>query len=311
MRIDALTLKQLRALLAVAETGSITLGAGRLNQTPPTIHSQIKNLESLVGQSLLARASDGTGFHATDAGQEIVIAAERIEAVLSHAAHQIDALSQGKTGHVVLGIVSTAKYFAPRLVRLLQERLPDVEITLRDNNRQETIAALDRGEFDLVIMGRPPRHAISRSVPLGPNPHGIVLPPDHPLAAQDGYDPSALLQQTFISREDGSGTRILMQRFIDRLGEGRAPKIVVMPSNETIKQAVLAGLGIAFLSLHTVHDEVEAGRLVLLRGTDLPVMRHWYLVPGTADATEISMATKRCAEEIEALGGVYLPKFTA
>lgn len=311
MRIDALSLKQFRALLAVVEKGSITLAAEKLNQTPPTIHSQIRNLEVAVGEPILTRGADGSGFRPTEAGQRIVIAAQRIDAVLSQAAEQIDALSRGKTGHVHLGIVSTAKYFAPRLVRLLQDRLPDVEFTLRDDNRQHTIAALDRGEFDLAIMGRPPRHVLSQSVPLGPNPHGIVLPPDHPLAQHDGYDPSALLRETFLSREAGSGTRILMERFIDRLGEGHAPTKVVMSSNETIKQAVLAGLGIGFLSLHTVHDEVEAGRLVLLRGTDLPVMRHWYLVPGTEDVMAISMATRRCAEEIEALGGAYLPKFSA
>lgn len=311
MRLDALTLKQLRALRAVSETGSLTLAAERLHQTPPAIHSQIKGLETALGHSVLHRAPDGSGFRTTPSGQEMLIAAQRIDAVLSHAARQIAALSQGQSGHVVLGTVSTAKYFAPRLVRLLQDRIPDIEITLHVANRSDTVAALDRGAFDLAIMGRPPRDARGRAVPLGPHPHGIVLPPDHPLARQDGYDPEALLRETFLSREEGSGTRILMQRFIDRLAEGQAPRMVVMPSNETIKQAVLAGLGIAFLSLHTVRDEVQAGRLVLLRGTDLPVMRHWYMIPGTPDATAVSMATRRCAEEIEALGGVYLPQITA
>lgn len=310
MRSDALTLKQLRALLAVAETGSLTLAAGRLHQTPPAIHSQIKNLEAAAGQALLQRAADGSGFRTTLAGQEVVRAAYRIEAVLSHAGRQIAAITQGRSGHVVLGTVSTAKYFAPRLVRLLRDRIPEVEVTLRVNNRSDTIAALDRGEFDLAIMGRPPRSVLPRAIPLGPHPHGIVLPPDHPLAQQNGYDPAELLRETFLSREEGSGTRVLMRRFIDRLAEGYQPQMVVMPSNETIKQAVLAGLGIAFLSLHTVHDEVQSGRLVLLRGMGLPVMRHWYLIKATEGEAAIPMASQRCAEEIEALGGVYLPKLS-
>ena len=108
-----------------------------------------------------------------------------------------------------------------------------------------------------------------------------------------------------------AGTRILMERFINNLSEGHSPRMVEMPSNEAIKQAVLAGLGIAFLSLHTVQDEVKSGRLALLRGADLPIMRHWYLVPGSPDALEVSMATKRCAEEIVALDGVYFPKISA
>lgn len=308
MRLDAITLKQLRALLAVAETGSLTAAADILHQTPPTIHSQIKNLEAAVGEVILQRADDGTGFHPTAVGQEILAAAHRIEANLSHAERQVTALSEGRRGHVVLGTVSTAKYFVPRLVRLLQDRIPDVEISLRVANRSEVIQALGRGEYDLAIMGRPPRSVIQRAIPLGPHPHGIVLPPDHPLAREDGYAPHRLVQETFLSREEGSGTRILMERFIERLGEGQSPKRVEMPSNETIKQAVLAGLGIAFLSLHTVHDELEAGRLALLRGRDLPVMRHWYLITGAAEGEGLSPATELCAKEIDALSGVYLPQ---
>jgi DNA-binding transcriptional LysR family regulator len=310
LRFDAITLKQLRALLAVEKTGSLTLAAEKLHQTPPTIHSQIRNLETAVGQALIKKAPDGSGFRTTFAGQELLDAAHRIEANLSRAERQIASLSQGKTGHVVLGTVSTAKYFAPRLVRLLQERVPDIEVALRVANRSEVIAAIERGEYDLAIMGRPSRSMITRAVPLGPHPHGIVLPPDHPMVGQDGYDPAQLLQETFLTREEGSGTRILMERFIDRLAEGYMPRKVEMPSNETIKQAVLAGLGIGFLSLHTVHDELASGRLKLLRGPDLPVMRHWYLVKEPDNATSPSRAAQRCAEEIEALAGTYLPQIT-
>lgn len=311
MRMDAVTLKQLRALQAVAEAGSLTIAAARLNQTPPTIHSQIRNLEAAVGGALLQRSGEGGGFHVNRAGQAMLDAAERIEASLSHAARQITAFAEGLSGHVVLGTVSTAKYFAPRLVRLLQDRIPDIEIALRVANRAETIAAIERGAYDVAIMGRPTRAMLPRAVPLGPHPHGIVLPPDHPLAQQDGFDLNRLLQETFLSREEGSGTRILMERLLDRLGEGRPARVVEMPSNETIKQAVIAGLGIAFLSLHTVQDEVQSGRLALLRGQGLPVMRHWYLIVGSGGDQAAAPAARRCADEIEALSGDYLPRLSA
>jgi len=311
MRTDAMTLKQLRSLISVARTGSLTQTARFLNQTPPTIHSQIKNLEVAAGQELVSRATDGSGFYLTRAGEALLIAAHRIEANLSHAERQLQALSQGMAGNVVLGTVSTAKYFAPRLVRLLQDAVPDIDVELRVANRSEVIAAIERGEYDLAIMGRPPRSAMSRAVPLGPHPHGIVLPPDHPLAEQDGFDPNTLLAETFLSREDGSGTRILMERFIDRLAESHRPKRVVMSSNETIKQAVIAGLGVGFLSLHTIHDELAQGRLKLLRGQGLPVMRHWYLMYGNEEGSEPSKAARRCAKEIEALNGTFLPQISA
>jgi molybdate transport repressor ModE-like protein len=308
MRIDAVTLKQLRTLISVARTGSLTKTASALNQTPPTIHSQIKSLEAAAGQSLVTRGTDGGGFVLTRAGEALLIAAHRIEANLSQAEQQLAALEKGLTGHVVLGTVSTAKYFAPRLVRQLQDSMPDIEVELKVANRSEVISAVERGEYDLAIMGRPPSRSMSQALPLGPHPHGIVLPPDHPLAGEDGFDPSALLTETFLSREEGSGTRILMERFIERLAEGHTPKRVVMQSNETIKQAVIAGLGVGFLSLHTVHDELADGRLTLLRGQGLPIMRHWYLLYGNVEGTEPSKAAQRCAQEIESLNGAFLPQ---
>jgi LysR family transcriptional regulator, low CO2-responsive transcriptional regulator len=114
----------------------------------------------------------------------------------------------------------------------------------------------------------------------------------------DGFDPAALMQETFLSREQGSGTRSLMLRYFDRLGEGVEPQMITMDSNETIKQAVMEGLGIAFLSLHTCRDELDSGRLVALRGPGLPVMRQWYLVrpldmPATGAVERVSDAIWR------------------
>lgn len=305
-RLDALTLKQLRAFEAVARHRSLTGAAEALNQTTPTIHSQIKNLEAAVGSALLIRPADGGQFETTPEGDEILKAARRIDAVLSQAAEQIRAMSEGMRGQVTLGTVSTAKYFAPQLVRMLRDRVPGIEIALRIANREDTIAEMARGGFNLAIMGRPPRTQMQRAVPLGPHPHGVILPPDHPLARADGFDPAHLMTETFLSREEGSGTRILMERFLDRLGEGYPARVVAMDSNETIKQAVIAGLGVAFLSLHTVTEELRSGRLVLLRGTGMPMMRHWYLiVPGTEPA---SGAAERIAREIEDLNGSYLPE---
>ncbi|GAB4266180.1 MAG: LysR family transcriptional regulator CbbR [Pararhodobacter sp.] len=305
MRLDALTLKQLRALIAVADHRSLTAAAEALGQSVPAIHSQIKNLESAVGKALLARSVEGEGFSPTPEGEDILLAARRVEAVLSQAAARIRARTAGFQGQITLGTVSTAKYFAPRLVRMLRDRCPDIEIDLRVANREETLIGLQHGQFDLAIMGRPPRGELHGAIPLGPHPHGILLPPDHRLAEADGFDPSALISETFLTREAGSGTRILMERYLDRLSEGYPLTIKAMDSNETIKQAVIAGLGVAFLSLHTAVEELKSGRLKQLRGPGLPVMRHWYLiVPGD---TPPSAAARRIAEEIEGLGGTFLP----
>lgn len=302
-RLDAVTLKQLRALIAVAEHRSLTEAAAAQHLTPPAIHSQIKGLEQAVGRPLLTRPSGGAAFLPTPEGEALLGAARRMEALLSQAGDQIRALGAGLAGHVTLGTVSTAKYFAPHLVRMLRDACPDIEIALSVANRGETLAELERGEYDLAVMGRPPRAFLQGAVPLGPNPHGVILPPGHPLAGQDGFDPSHLMAETWIAREPGSGTRMLMERFFDRTGEGPPARLLTMDSNETIKQAVIAGLGVAFLSLHTVEEELRSGRLTLLRGPGLPLMRHWYLiVPGQPSA-----AAARVAAAIAAMNAAYLP----
>lgn len=307
IRLDAVTLKQLRALQALDAQGTLTAAAAVLGLTTPAIHSQIKNLETAIGSTLVQRGAEPGRMALTPEGEEILRAANRVEVILSRAAAQIAARSTGRIGHVTLSVVSTAKYFAPRLVRLLADRCPEIEVALRVGNRESIIADLDQGRCALAIMGRPPREPMVTAVPLGAHPHGVILPPDHPLARADGFDPTVLLRETFLTREPGSGTRTLMQRFFEQMAEAHPPaRMIEMESNETIKQSVLAGLGIAFLSLHTVDDELHAGRLALLKGPSLPVMRHWYLV--TPEAFSAGPAAQRIATEIEAMNGVYLPK---
>ncbi len=275
---DALSLKQLRALAAVARRGSITAAAEQLNLTPPAIHAQIKGLEAILEVPILQRTSDTAGSQLTEVGFAMLEAAERIEVILSQCAGQVDALARGRAGKVILGVVSTGKYFAPKLVKQLKALCPDIDVILRVGNRDDVIRDLERHAVDLTVMGRPPRFPSVIAEPLGPHPHGLVAAPDHPLAGKADITASDLFSQVFLAREDGSGTRILMSRYLDRIGEGHVFDTVEMGSNETIKQAVIAGLGIAVLSLHTVMDELHSGRLVQLRAPGLPIVRHWFLV---------------------------------
>lgn len=305
MRLDALTLRQLRALRAVAESGSLTIAAARLGLTPPAIHSQLRALDGLVGGALLERAEHGA-FRPTAEGRALLLAEAHIQTALGRAVREIEALRHGRSGTVVLGVVSTGKYFAPGLVADLQRELPEVEVTLRVGNRDSILGALSEDALDLAIMGRPPREPAVIADPIGPHPHIIIAAPDHPLAMQDPVIPDDLLAQTFLSREEGSGSRNLMTRFLDRIGEGAPWRAVEMGTNETIKQAVMAGLGIALLSQHTVTEELRAGRLVALQAIGLPIQRSWYLLR-RADR-DMTPATARVHEQILERRGSFLPQ---
>ena len=305
MKTDGISLRQLRCLRAVADSGSLTGAASLLGLTTPAIHSQLRGLEELAGRPLVARAEHGA-FRPTPEGQALLLAEAQIAAALARAGRDIRALQQGHVGTVVLGVVSTGKYFAPGLVARLLRLLPDIEVTLRIGNRDTILAALAGDQLDLAIMGRPPREPPVIADPVGPHPHIIIAALDHPLATSDPVMPGDLLAQTFLSREEGSGTRTLMTRFLDRIGEGATWRAVEMGTNETIKQAVIAGLGIALISQHTVTEELRSGRLIALRGIGLPIQRSWYLLR-RADR-QPSPATARISEEILTMRGAFLPQ---
>jgi DNA-binding transcriptional LysR family regulator len=300
----SITLKQLRALAAIVETGSITAAAGTLHVTPPAVSTQLKALEEGVCAQVLNRGPDGR-ISLTPVGRELLATVHKIETALSQCFARVDALRAGLAGYVSIGVVSTGKYFAPGLVARMKQRLPDIEIGLKVGNRGEIVDALGRGEIELAIMGRPPQEPPVEAEVLGEHPYIIILPTEHRLAHKPNVTADDLLQETFLGREQGSGTRILMRRYLDRIGEGRPYRMVEMGTNETIKQAVMAGLGIAVISAHTVVPELEAGRLVQLRMEGLPIVRHWYLVR-RADS-ELSATGRAFHDFLIAAQGDYLP----
>lgn len=276
-RLDAVTFKQLRALQAVSGLGTIAAASESLGLTPPAVHNQLKMLEEILSCRMLERAERGA-FEPTPEGRILLNAFSQTQSVLQRAIHQIDALSLGQSGAVMLGVVSTAKYFAPAIVAGLRRDLPDIDVVLKVGNRGKIISAISARELDLVIMGRPPRMPEVVAHGMGEHPHVLVAGPENPLAGNMDVTADDILSNHFVMREEGSGTRILCTRFLDELGQGREVPFTEMDSNETIKQAVISGLGIALLSAHTVTEELRHGRLVEIPFRGLPIMRHWFIV---------------------------------
>lgn len=303
-RIEAVTLKQLRALAAIHVHGSVTAAAAALNVTPPAVSSQLRTLEANLEAELVRRGPEGPAA-LTEAGRQALAAIEHVEATLETCAHRVAAAAAGRTGQVTFGVVSTGKYFAPGLIRRLRDAHPELQVSLRIGNRGAIVAALERREVDLALMGRPPASPAVAADVLGPHPHVLIAPPDHPLADRAEATAEALAGETFLAREPGSGTRILMTRWLDRIGGGRPFRTDEMGTNETIKQAVIAGLGVAFISAHTVTAELETGRLVALRAQGLPMMRDWQLIR-RADAPS-SPAAERFRTLVLDMKGSFIP----
>ena len=305
-RLNGLTFRQLWALQAVSETGSITQAAECLHLTPPAVHTQLKTLEENMSCRMFYRNGNG-GFELTAEGKVLLQAQIQSQQALWSAMREIEALRKGLAGSVTLGVVSTGKYFAPSLVGDIKRRHPEIDIHLTIGNRDQTISNLRNNALDLVIMGRPANQTPTSEIVLGDHPHIIILPPNHSLANREYVSPEEILSHQFITREMGSGTRILATRYLEQIAPGLSYQTMEVDSNETIKQAVIAGLGIALISAHTVTEELNTKRLVMLRRPDLPIIRKWYLL--TPKYKEPTGATKAIVDFIQQQNGSYLPKF--
>jgi DNA-binding transcriptional LysR family regulator len=273
-----LTIRQLRALAVLKSAGSVTAAANRLNLTQPAVTLQLRNLQALAGLPLIQRTGDGMVL--TDAGRNVLAMAERVEAALLDCERSLDMIAGRSGGRVSIAAVSTAKYFVPFVIAAFSRRFPQVDVTLRIGNREDIREALRGYDLDIAIMGRPPVDVQVEIRPLGKHPHVIIAAADHMLSNKKRIAVADLASESFITREIGSGTRMLMEQFFQK--SGLKPKIgMEMDSNETIKQAVIAGLGIAFISQHTVSHELDEGRLVALKVAGLPIIRQWHAIRRT------------------------------
>ncbi|GAB3497070.1 LysR family transcriptional regulator [Curvibacter fontanus] len=269
------TFRQLRVFSEVARQLSFSKAAQALHLTPPAVTMQIKELEGHVGLPLFERS--GRQVALTTAGEYMLVYARKILATLKDAEDAAARLQKLEIGTLTIGMVSTAKYFLPRLLAEFQREHEGIEVRLIVGNREQLLKMLQGNEVDIAIMGRPPKEMATRAEPFAAHPHVFVASVDHPLLKRGLLDVQSLQPYSFIVREQGSGTRAAMEKFFD--AGNFEPKVTMeMSSNETIKQAVMAGMGLSFLSLHTIGLELDNQLVAILDVQGSPVVRAWNVV---------------------------------
>lgn len=269
------TLKQLQAFSAFVQGGTFAAAAEVLHVTPPAVAQQIRLLERRIGLPLVDRGDIGPRL--TDAGREVLTTTSRIEAELEGCRRHLELIRNSALGTVCLGAVSTAKYFAPQLLAAFRNTHPGIDVQLVVGNRDDILGRLSGNQLDLAVMGRPPKEIDVVTARIGDHPSLLIASPRHPLAGRRRIDQQELAGHRFLVREPGSGTRLLTEWFF--ASAGIEPVIAMeIASNETIKQAVMADLGIAMISAHTVAAEIDDERLAVLDVVGLPIMRRWYAV---------------------------------
>ncbi len=270
-----ITLRQLATFQALARHRNFTRVADELGLTQPAVSMQIKQLESQLGVALIEQR--GKRIDLTEEGEEVLAGARAMLQRLDDLDHALNERKGVKTGRLRISVVTTVNTFAPDLLLIFQQRYPGVGIILDVANHKELLGQLADNDVDLVIMGRPPASLDLEADAFLENPLVIVAHPDHPLASRKRLAPSSLSEETFIMREQGSGTRRAMERFFAEKNLGFVAGMEVSGA-EALKQSVQAGLGLGLMSRDAVRMELDAGLVVELDVKGLPIPRHWYLV---------------------------------
>lgn len=270
-----LTLQQLRLFEAVARLRHITRAAEEVHLTQPAVSIQLKKMEAALGTALVEQI--GRQLHLTVAGQEVYKASQDVLQRLHELDLSLDELKDEVTGPVNLVVVSSAKYFMPYLLGQFLERYPKVKPHLIVTNRAKLLSRLEANEDDLYIMGQVPEGLAVDEYPFLENVLVVVARPDHPLAGEEQVSLTDIAAQRIIGREQGSGTRKAVEAVFQQNGLEISPYLELGGADE-IKHAVMAGLGIAVLPLHSLGLELAANKLSVLSVEQFPLRRGWFAV---------------------------------
>jgi len=269
------TLRQLKVFEAVARHSSYTRAAEELHLSQPAVSMQIKQLEDNIGIPLFERL--GKKIYLTEAGKELYGYSSSISRQLDEVDEILESMKGISRGRLRISVASTANYFATQLLAEFAKIHEGITVALDVTNRAGLLTQLANNETDLVIMGQPPKELDLMTEAFMDNPLVVIAPQDHPLAQKKKVPFERLQEETFVVREQGSGTRIAMERYFADRG-ARLTTSMEMTSNVAIKQAVEAGLGLGIVSIHTLELEIETKRLAILDASAFPILRHWYVV---------------------------------
>ncbi len=270
--MSRLTLRQLDIFEAVARCGSFSRASEELHLSQPAVSMQIKQLEEILGLALFEQV--GRKMHLTEAGRETLEACRAVKRELNSLKHSLSDLQGLKGGALVVSVVSSASYLAARLIAEFRQKHPDIHVALNAVNRETLLQHLAENSIDIALMGRPPEDQDLVAEPFLDNPLVVIASPSHELSEMRNISLKRLAEEPFVGREQGSGTRIALEKFFN--DHGLNLKVAMeMNKNEAIKQAVEAGLGVGVVSLH---GELAKRELSILDVEGFPLLRKWFLV---------------------------------
>ncbi|MEM9907619.1 MAG: LysR substrate-binding domain-containing protein [Cyanobacteria bacterium P01_D01_bin.44] len=300
------TLHQLKVFEATARHGSFTRAAEELFLTQPTVSIQVKQLTKAVGLPLFEQI--GKRLYLTQAGQQLLSTCQEIFDGLEQFEMSVADLKGMKQGQLKLAVITTAKYFVPRLLGPFCQRYPGIDISLKVTNHQTIQERMANNQDDIYILSQPPGHIDLAVHPFLPNPLIVLAPHNHPLAGEKNIPISKLNDEAFIMREPGSGTREAIQKLFEEHNISVKVRLE-LGSNEAIKQAIAGGLGISILSQHTIISEGSRAEFAVLDVEHFPIKRQWYVthLSGKQPSVVADTFLQYLLDESEQMAQQFLP----
>lgn len=270
------TFRQLQVFEAIYRLGSFTSAAEELFLTQPTVSTQVRKLTDIIGMPLFEQV--GRKVEPTEVGTLVYHSCRQVFKALTDLENNLSDLKGLKQGSLQMAVITTAKYLAPEMLGDFSQLYPGINLALKVTNRDRVLERMQANDDDLYIVGQAPTQGLDViSYPFAPNPLVVMAPRDHPLVGQKQIPLETIAREPFIIREPGSGIRDATLRAFEKID--KRPRIrMELGSNEAIKHAVVGGLGLSVLSLHTISLEGSNGPVAILDVEGFPIWRQWYLL---------------------------------
>jgi len=269
-----ITFRQLETFATVARLGNFTRAAEALHLTQPAVSIQIRQIAEVVGLPLFEQV--GREVRLTAAGQELLQTARELDDSWNRLESAIGALQGLHSGRLRVALVTTAKYFLPRMLGVFCRHYPEIDVQLEITNRAGVVARMRGNEDDLYIMSLPPTDMDIVVRPFLDNPLVVIAPLGHPAAGQR-CTLDTLATESFLLREPGSGSRAAIDRHLQKL-EKALPVRLTVASNEAIRDLVASGLGLSILSRHALSADPASDGICILDVESFPIQQPWSIV---------------------------------
>lgn len=286
-----ITFRQLRLFLALAETGSVSAAAKVMHVTQPTASMQLKDVSQSVGAPLYEFV--GKKFYLTDLGKELATTARYVAQTWDSFEQSVDAVKGLTKGKLRVAVVSTAKYFMPRLIGSFCNRHPGIDVSLEILNRDGVVQRLRENLDDIYIMTMPPRDLDLADEVFMPNPIVVIGPTSDSLTKRTAIPLDELSKSRFILREKGSGTRMTGDQFFSKK-KFRPDIRLELGSNEALKESVAGGLGLGLVSKHALHGLNKEHGVCVIDIEGFPLPSAWHIVhPASKNLSALALAFKQ------------------